>query len=167
MYDTKKSKSVIIEFIGGEPFLEVDLIEEIYTYFIKQCIEYNHPWATSHMISICSNGVLYFDPKVQAFIKRHLHELSFSISIDGNKQLHDSCRVFPDGRGSYDIAHAAMRHFVDVFKGDMGSKMTIAPGNINYVSDAIIALIKDGYPTIHLNCVYEKGWNEKYAQILY
>ena len=76
MYDTKKSKSVIIEFIGGEPFLEVDLMEDIYTYFVKQCIIHNHPWATSHMMSISSNGTLYFDPKVQAFIKRHMHELS-------------------------------------------------------------------------------------------
>lgn len=33
MYDTERSKGVIIEFIGGEPFLEIDLIEKIYTYF--------------------------------------------------------------------------------------------------------------------------------------
>ena len=167
MYDTKKSKGVIIEFIGGEPFLEVDLIEDIYTYFIKRCIELDHPWATSHVMSICSNGTLYFEPKVQAFIKRHLHELSFSVSIDGNKTLHDACRVFPDGRGSYDLAHAAMRHYVDVYHGKMGSKMTIAPGNINYVYEAVTALIEDGYEEINLNCVYEEGWTEEHATILY
>ena len=64
MYDTKNSKSVILDFIGGEPLLEIDLIEEIYTYFIEQCIIHDHPWATSHIMSLCSNGVLYFEPKV-------------------------------------------------------------------------------------------------------
>ena len=167
MYDTKNSKSVILDFIGGEPLLEIDLIEEIYTYFIEQCIIHDHPWATSHIMSLCSNGVLYFEPKVQEFLKRHMHELSFSISIDGNKALHDACRVFPDGSGSYDIAHAAMRHFVDVLHGKMGSKMTIAPGNVNYVAEAVIALIKDGYTEINLNCVYEEGWTENHATILY
>lgn len=167
MYDTRRGKSVIIEFIGGEPFLEVDLMEQIYDYFIEQCIIHDHPWATSHMISVCSNGVLYFDPKVQNFIQKHFNELSFSISIDGNKTLHDACRVFPDGSGSYDIAHAAMRHYVDVLHGKMGSKMTIAPGNVDYVYEAIVTMIEDGYKEINLNCVFEEGWNIEHAKILY
>lgn len=167
MYNTRASKSVIIEFIGGEPFLQVDLIEEIYVYFIKQCILKNHPWALSHKLSICSNGTLYFEPKVQNFIKKYFNDLSFSISIDGNKKLHDSCRVFPDGSGSYDIAHAAMRHFVDILHGYMGSKMTLAPNNIQYTYEAVKTLIEDGYKDIHLNCIYEKGWTEQHAKILY
>jgi sulfatase maturation enzyme AslB (radical SAM superfamily) len=71
----------------------------------------DHPWQYNHMISLCSNGVLYFDPKVQAYMKKHFNRLSFNISIDGNKQLHDSCRIFPDGRGSYDIAMAGVKHW--------------------------------------------------------
>ena len=167
IYDTQHGTSVIIEFIGGEPFLEVDLIEEIYTYFVTQCILKKHPWALSHKISICSNGVLYFTPKVQNFIKKHLYEMSFSISIDGNKELHDACRKFPDGSGSYDIAHAAMRHYVDVLHGSMGSKMTLAPDNIQYTYNAIKSLIEDGYTEINLNCIYEKGWTNEHAIILY
>jgi hypothetical protein len=45
----------------------------------------DHPWQYNHMISLCSNGVLYFDPKVQAYMKKHERHLSFNISIDGNK----------------------------------------------------------------------------------
>lgn len=56
------------------------------------------------MFSICSNGVLYRDEKVQAFLRKWANRLSFSVTIDGNKELHDSCRVFPDGSPSYDIA---------------------------------------------------------------
>ncbi len=161
------SPGVIIEFIGGEPFLAIDLIDQITDYFISQMILWRHPWATRYMISICSNGTLYFDSSVQAYIKKHLHHLSFSISIDGSKQLHDACRVFPDGSGSYDIAMKAVRHFVGELGGIMGSKMTLCPANIAYTYEAVVGLIESGYREINLNCVYEEGWTSEHAQVLY
>ena len=130
-------------------------------------IEEDHPWAYHHRFSICSNGLLYFDPKVQAYIQKHMDTLSFSISIDGNKQLHDSCRVLADGSGSYDIAMAGVRHYVDVLHGNMGSKMTLAPSNICYTYDAVIGLLNSGYTEINLNCVFEEGWTIEHAKILY
>ena len=161
------SPGVIIEFIGGEPLLEIDLIDQITDYFIQQMILRRHKWATRYMISICSNGVLYFDPRVQAYLKKHFHHLSFSISIDGNKELHDTCRVFPDGQGSYDIAMAGVKHFTGVLGGFMGSKMTLAPENISHTFEAVKSLIESGYEEINLNCVYEKGWTKNHATILY
>jgi len=165
--NTQNSPGVIIEFIGGEPFLAIDVIDKITDYFIDQMIRRRHPWAKRFMISICSNGVLYFEPKVQAYLKKHMGHLSFSISIDGNKQLHDSCRVFPDGSGSYDKAIKAVQHFRNVLHGDMGSKMTLAPANIRYTCDAVKNLIALNYNQIFLNCVYEKGWTVEHAKVLY
>ena len=165
--DTKSSDAVIIEFIGGEPFLEVDLMDQIMDYFIKHMIETDHPWQYNWRISISSNGTLYFDPKVQNFIKKYMDHLSFNISIDGNKQLHDSCRLFPDGTGSYDKAIAGVRHYIDVLGGRMGSKMTLAPANIAYTFEAVKGLIDQGYKEINLNCVFEKGWEEKDATTFY
>ena len=165
--DTKACDAIVIEFIGGEPFLEVDLIDQIMEYFIKRMIETDHPWQYNWRMSISSNGVLYFDPKVQAFLKKWIKHLSFNISIDGNKQLHDACRVFPDGSGSYDKAMAGVRHYIDELGGFMGSKMTLAPANVAYTFDAVKGLIDQGYTEINLNCVFEKGWEEKDATILY
>lgn len=164
---TANTSGVEIEFIGGEPLLEIDLISQITDYFISEMIRRQHPWATRYRLSVCSNGVLYFDPRWQAYMKRHWKNLSFSISIDGCKSLHDSCRVFPDGSGSYDLAMKGVRHFVDVLGGSMGSKMTLAPGNIEHTYEAIVGLIESGYTDINLNCVYEDGWNDEYAAILY
>ena len=53
------------------------------------------------------------------------------------------------------------------YNGQMGSKMTIAPGNVNYVFEAVIGLIDKGYTEINLNCVYEEGWTVNHAKILY
>ena len=165
--DSRNSIAAIIEFIGGEPLLEIDLIEQISDYFIEQCILQNHPWQYNYMFDICSNGVLYFDPRVQHYLNKYKDHISFNISIDGNKELHDSCRVFPDGSGSYDIAMAGVQDWVNNHNGQMGSKMTLAPQNIIYTKDAVIGLIEAGYDEINLNCVFEKGWEKEHATILY
>lgn len=165
--DSHDTRGVIIEFIGGEPFMAIDIISQISDYFIEKMIELNHPWLNRFRFSICSNGVLYFNPEVQEYIKKHFNRLSFNISIDGNKQLHDACRVFEDGSGSYDIAMSAVRHYVDVLGGSMGSKMTIAPSNVQYIYDAVISLIENGYDSINLNCVFEEGWEIEHARELY
>lgn len=160
------SSGLIMEFIGGEPFLEIDLIDQITDYFISEMIRLQHPWATRYMISICSNGLLYFDEKVQKYLDKHKYHLSFSITIDGNKELHDSCRVRADGSGSYDIAMAGVKDWVS--KGHfMGSKMTIAPGNVHYTFDAVKSIIENGYDDININCVFEEGWTAEHANTLY
>ena len=164
---SKNSLGVILEFIGGEPLLEIDLIDQIIDYFIKQCIILHHPWIDRFRVSICSNGVLYFTPKVQDFIKKHQTHLSFSISIDGNKKLHDTCRVFPDGTGSYDLAIKAAKHYMKHYDQYLGSKMTLSPSNINFTSSALINLWENGYSYIYANCVYEKGWTIEHARVLY
>lgn len=157
---------IIIEFIGGEPFLEIDLIDQIVDYFKEKAIELDHPWAKKHAISICSNGVLYTEEKVQRFLQKNAAHISFSVTVDGTKELHDSCRVFPDGSPSYELAHYAALDWMK--RGyDMGSKITIAPGNINYVAICLEQMLKDGYTKINANTVFEKGWETEHATELY
>lgn len=165
--DSKNSLGCILDFIGGEPFLEIDLIDQIVDYFREQTFKLNHPWATKFKINIASNGLAYFEPKVQEFIRKNNDMLSLSISIDGNKELHDKCRIDVNGDPTYERAMAAMNHYVTHFHGYRGSKLTIAPANVNYLYDAVIDMINNGYEEINLNCVYEKGWEPSHATTLY
>lgn len=107
--NNKDADCVILEFIGGEPLIEIKLIDKILDYFLDKAISLNHRWARKFMISMSSNGVLYFSKDVQDFLHKYEGKVSLNISIDGNKQLHDKCRLFPDGRPSYDIAIAAAK----------------------------------------------------------
>ena len=165
--DTEKCTGVILDFIGGEPLLQPKLIDDIITYFRTQTILHNHPWQYNWRISISSNGVAYFNPEVQELIKKYKDHLSLSITLDGNKELHDACRKFPNGEGSYDKAIAAIRHYKEYWHGFMGSKVTFSPMNIKYAGSAIINLIEEGYTEIHANCVFEKGWEYSDATIFY
>ena len=158
---------IIVEFIGGEPLMEINLISQICDYITVQMCKKNHPWLLKHKFSICSNGLLYFQPEVQEFIKKYNKRLSFGISIDGNKELHDSCRIDLLGQGTYDRALSAMQHYVKNYQGILTTKMTLSPNNINYTSEAIINLINLGYEEIAANCVFEEGWTIEHAKIFY
>ena len=118
------------------------------------------------MFSICSNGTLYHDPEVGRVLNKWKNRLSFSVTVDGNKELHDSCRIFPDGSPSYDLAVSAAKDWMN--KGNyMGSKITIAPANVMHTYDAIVHMFELGYCEINANCVYEDGWKPIHATVLY
>ena len=75
---------VVLDFIGGEPLLEVELIDQILDYFVAQTFRLHHPWATRWKASMSTNGTLYFCPEVQRFLDKWAKHLSLSISIDGD-----------------------------------------------------------------------------------
>lgn len=161
------SPAIILEFIGGEPLLEINLTRKVYEYFLDRCYELNHPWFTMHRLSICSNGMQYFDNEVQAFFKEYSSQISFNISIDGNKKLHDACRIQPNGEGSYDIDMMALSHYNKHYSAERNSKMTLAPSNISYLFDSVVDFIEHGMTVININCVFEEGWEPKHANIEY
>ena len=162
----EKSPGLVIEFIGGEPFLEIELIDKIVDYFREQAIRLNHPWANRFCISICSNGVLYNDERVQKFLQKNNGVISFSVTVDGVQELHDKCRVFHDGSPSYHLAHGAAMDWMS--RGYyMGSKITMSPENITYVAESLEQMIKDSYSDINANFVYEEGWKLEHATECY
>ena len=165
--NTSNSFGIILEFIGGEPLLAIDNIAQFTEYFISEMVRLNHPWLTYFRISICSNGTLYFDPKFQEYLRRYNKFISFSISIDGNKELHDTCRIFPDGSGSYDKAVTAAKHYREHYNRNVSTKMTLSPFNISRTFEAVVNLINEGYTEINLNCVFEEGWTKELAAIYY
>ena len=162
-----EKKGCILEFIGGEPLLEIDLIEEIYKYFIQKCITENHPWLTHHRISMCSNGVLFQTEKVQSFLEKYGRSTSISITIDGPKRLHDACRVFHDGSGSYDIVSKSV-HLLQNRYGIRTTKVTIAPQNLPYLSDLVKHFVTEfQFNEINANCTFEGPWTIDDAKLFY
>lgn len=163
----KNTKQIILDFIGGEPLLYIDLMEKIVEYFWNTAISRRHPWAENFMISMASNGTLYFDEKVQRFLDKYRNHMSFSVSIDGPKDMHDACRVFPDGTGSFDLAEAAQDDFNRRYYHTAGTKATIARGNLPYLDEIIKYYVSKGYTQLHANCVYEEEWNNEDAALFY
>ena len=163
------TKGLIIDLIGGEGFLNVKTMDFICDYFINQCLEKHHPWLLYSRFSISSNGVLYFQPEVQKFINKYKNFISLNISIDGPQEIHDACRIYHDGRGSFNDANAAEQDFIKHFPNMAlhSSKATIAPENLKDMNKILNYFIASGKKAIFANTIYEAEWTIEHAKIFY
>lgn len=163
----RESDGIILDFIGGEPLLEIDLISETVDYFRKRAVELGHRWATRYMVSMSSNGMLYQDERVRRFLERNRGRVSIGITLDGDRETHDSCRRDCDGCGSWERAAAAFESVKREFGHD-GTKFTVAPANVHRVFVACKDMIERfDLRQLHCNCVYEEGWTEELAGEFY
>lgn len=156
--------SIVLEFIGGEPTLRIELISQLCDYFVAKLYLMNHKWFNNYRFNFSSNGLLYSSEKVQNFLARHKGHISFGISLDGTKEKHDMSRVKPDGTGSYD----------DIFKNvdlwrkqfpEHSTKATFAHEDIKCLKDSIIHLWNSGIHNVMANIVFEDVWEPGDEQI--
>lgn len=158
--DDFREESVIWDFIGGEPFLEIDLIDKICDYLKTQMFLRNHHWFDSYRFSFSTNGINYDSEKVQNFIEKNGDHLSIGITIDGTKQKHDLNRVWKDGEtGSYEDVVKNIPLWLEQFPG-AATKVTISSADLPYIKDSVLHLYELGIKEININCVFEDVWKE-------
>lgn len=158
--DDFREESVIWDFIGGEPFLEIDLIDQICDYLKIQMFLRDHHWFDSYRFSFSTNGINYHTDKVQRFIEKNGEHLSIGITIDGTKQKHDLNRVWKDGEtGSYEDVVKNIPLWLNQFPG-AATKVTISSADLPYIKDSVLHLYQLGIKEININCVFEDVWKE-------
>lgn len=155
---------VILDFIGGEPTLEMDLLEKVCDYFITKTYRENHKWFNMYRFLIGTNGLLYGSEKMQNFINKHQGHLYVGLSIDGNKTKHDISRVKIDGGGSYDDIIDNVKLWVKQFQG-AAAKSTFSHEDLPYLKDSIIHLWDLGINFVHANIIYENVWKDGDVEI--
>ena len=159
---------IVLDMIGGEPFMNVDVMDFIVGYFIQQCYERDHIWLTNFRVGISTNGLLYFEPKVQAFLNKYASFISMNVTIDGPKDIHDLCRVDYGGSGSFDRAMAAWNDWFLVKKHNVpDTKVTIAPENLPNIGEIFDFFLSKGCTSIHANPIFEHKWTEEEASLYY
>lgn len=153
-------ESVIWDFIGGEPFLEIDLIDKICDYIKTELYRRNHHWFNSYRFSFSTNGINYDSEKVQRFIEKNKGHLSIGITIDGTERKHDLNRVYKNSdKGSYQDVVRNIPLWLQQFPG-AGTKVTISSADIPYICESVIHLFELGIHQININCVFEDVWKE-------
>lgn len=154
--------SVVWDFIGGEPFLEIELIDKICDYIKTEMFRLNHHWFNSYRFSFSTNGINYDNQKVQDFIKKNHSHLSVGITIDGTRQKHDLNRIWKgDGeeRGSYDDVVRNIPLWIEQFPFG-GTKVTISSADIPYIKESVLHLYSLGIHEVNINCVFENVWKD-------
>ena len=161
-----KEESVIWDFIGGEPFLEIELIDRICDYIKLEMYRRNHHWFNSYRFSFSTNGINYHEEKIQRYIEKNHNHLSIGITIDGTRQKHDLNRVYKvSERGSYDDVVKNIPLWQSQFPGS-GTKVTISSADLPYIKESVLHLFELGIPEVNINCVFEDVWKEGDDKIL-
>lgn len=96
--DTEK-QSII--FTGGEPLLNYNLIKELVKYTTNQNLKVE--------FRVKTNATLLNEEKINFLIKNNF---KIQISLDGNKIAHDTHRLFPNGKGSFNIVDKKIRRLI-------------------------------------------------------
>lgn len=153
-------QKVIWDFIGGEPFLEIDLLSEITEYLEFTLNKKNHNWKNNYTIRILTNGILYDSYGVQKYVKKYQKNLTVGFSLDGCKEKHDAQRVFKNGKGSYDLVVKNVPLWLSQFPAAY-SKSTFSHEDLPLLKESIVTLWSLGIKDISANIVFENVWTEK------
>lgn len=147
------------DFMGGEPLLEINMIDELMDYIKFKLYEENHRWFGNCSFDLTTNGVLYGSDDVQRFVKKNLNCLNISMTIDGIKEKHDMNRIFRNGEGSFESVMKNVPLWLEQFP-TAGTKVTFASADLKYLKDSLIFLNSLGIPEIMATLVNEDVWSD-------
>lgn len=89
-------KNLEVDFFGGEPLMDFDLVKTLVEYGNEKAAEKNKVFR----FTITTNGVLLDDDKID-YINEHMHNVV--LSLDGRKEINDNMRKTVNDKGSYDL----------------------------------------------------------------
>ncbi len=142
-----------IMFIGGEPTLSEEAIEEACEYSIAEASRLAREKPGFGMIT---NGVR---------ISEHLHEvierygIQLTFSVDGPKAMNDLVRIRKDGSGSYDAVSLNIKHYAELHADTISIESTVtrAQSNSGLSVSRLLDFIADEFgivaPHITLACL--------------
>ena len=102
-----RAKGVSITWYGGEPLLGSRVIK----YMLSKIDTLGDVKFMSH--GMITNGTLLFGKNLEIFREHPLN--SIQITLDGNKDTHDTKRIYANGRGSYDRIIENLKAFVEAY----------------------------------------------------
>lgn len=139
-------KRLELDFFGGEPLMNFDVIKEAVKYGRERQKEFNKRIG----FTITTNGTL-LNEEAAEFFNENMDNVV--ISIDGRKTVNDKMRRFPDGRGTFDEILPKIKDFVDS-RGDKSYYIrgTFTANNLDFSED-VIFLADQGFKEISIEPV--------------
>ncbi len=148
-------KRLEVDFFGGEPLMNFDVVKETVKYGRERQKEYNKRIG----FTITTNGTL-LDKEAIDFFNENMDNVV--VSIDGRKSVNDRMRKFTDGKGTFDEILPKIKDFVNE-RGDKSYYIrgTFTANNLDFSED-VIFLADQGFKEISIEPVVAEE-NRGYA----
>ncbi|MCK9479662.1 MAG: thioether cross-link-forming SCIFF peptide maturase [Firmicutes bacterium] len=148
-------KNIELDFFGGEPLMNFDVVKELVYYAKEQEKKYDK----NFRLTITTNGVLLDEEKLN-FINEHMYNLV--LSIDGRKSVNDKMRKLVNGNGSYDVIMPKLKAAANSRNQDnYYVRGTFTRNNLDFCND-VLHLADCGFEQISIEPVVG-GENEPYS----
>ena len=140
-------KFLELDFFGGEPTLNFDVVKKIVEYGRSREAEANKKFR----FTITTNGVLLDDDMIE-FVNKEMNNVV--LSIDGRKEVNDAMRVRVDGSGSYDRIIPNFKKLVNARGKDKDwyVRGTYTKYNLDFSND-VMHLYEQGFDQISVEPV--------------
>lgn len=139
-----------IEFFGGEPFLNFDLIKNV----VEYC---DNTYGGRCGYNSTTNGTL-LTSDMKVWLAAHKDRFSLALSLDGTKEMHDANRIFAkDNSGSFDSIDK--QFFLNTYK-PATVKMTVAPNVIESMAEGAIQLHELGFEVDATLALGDLDWSD-------
>ena len=136
--DVMPEDSVIWDFIGREPFSEIEFVDRITDYISLQMYELSHRWFGNHRFRFSSDGTLYDSPPVQRYLLKNSHCINVGLSAVGD-QMDDQKRNVPLWSKQFPNGSATV---------------TFPADDLRYLKDSIVNLWDLGVKDVNLYVVF-------------
>lgn len=146
------SKSIKIEFQGGEPLLNYDTIKYIVEYANNQAALKNKKIE----FVVCTNLTLAADEMLKYFADNNI---LLSISLDGPEHVHDFNRHYRDGRGSYEGVIKGLEKARKYIKPEnISALMTTTKYSLNFADEIVDEYLRNGFRSIFIRALNPFGY---------
>jgi len=139
------AEMVTIDFFGGEPFLQFDMMKSIYDFI------YSREWPKKVSIAISTNGTLVHGD-VKEWLYLHRKNIYCGLSFDGNSDMQNYNRS-----GSFEDIDL---DFFSKTWPNSNVKMTISDYSLKQLSDGVIFLHSKGF-NVSCNLAYGMDWGDE------
>ncbi len=139
---------------GGEPLLNLNIIEEICDYI-------KYIFNEHVVISITTNGTL-INNEVMEIVRKY--NIQVQVSIDGYSDTHNLSRKFYNGKGSWDLIINNIFNYFDTLPM---IRLTYTPDTISDLSNNIEKLVGMGFFNIVFMPIDDSSWKNNLEQYIH
>lgn len=137
-------ETITIDFFGGEPFLEFDLMKSICEYV------WSKQWNKQYHFFVSTNGTL-LTPVIKKWLVDHKDQFWCGISYDGTPEMQDKNRCNSSGMIDLD--------FFSSNWPNQGVKMTVSKDSLSHLAEGVIFLHEKGF-IVNCNLAYGPDWSD-------
>jgi uncharacterized protein len=124
-------KNLEIDFFGGEPLMNWEVVKQIVEYGRSKEKEYNK----NFRFTMTTNGVLLND-EIMEYCNKEMSNVV--LSLDGRKEVNDKMRPFRNGKGSYELIVPKFQKFAKLRENkDYYIRGTFTRENMDFAKDVL------------------------------